>query len=208
MAAPPLYLAPRKFNRSMNETQSTATPLHQDINLWDLFFTNFRIGLFTIGGGYAMIPLIEENVVGKKQWVSKEELVDLMAVAQSCPGIFAVNLSIFIGYKLRGTRGALIGTLGTALPSFLIILAIALAFQHFRENTVVQKFFLGLRPAVVALIACPVFKMAKTAKVTLHTLWIPIVAALAIWLLGVNPIYVILIAGTGGFLWGKMMENE
>ena len=192
----------------MNATQSTPLLRHQEVNLWDLFFTNLRIGLFTIGGGYAMIPLIEENVVGKKQWVTKEELVDLMAVAQSCPGIFAVNLSIFIGYKLQRTKGAFIGTLGTALPSFLIILAIALAFQHFRDNAVVEKFFMGLRPAVVALIACPVFKMAKTAKVTIYTLWIPVVATLAIWLLGVNPIYVILIAGTGGFLWGKMKDNE
>ena len=192
----------------MNATQSSPLLQQLKVNLWDLFITNLRIGLFTIGGGYAMIPLIEENVVGKKQWVTKEELVDLMAVAQSCPGIFAINLSIFIGYKLRGTKGAFIGTLGTALPSFLIILAIALAFSHFRNNTVVEKFFLGLRPAVVALIACPVFKMAKTAKVNRYTLWIPVVAALAIWLLGVNPIYVILIAGTGGFLWGRMKDNE
>ena len=192
----------------MNATQSSPLLQQLKVNLWDLFITNLRIGLFTIGGGYAMIPLIEENVVGKKQWVTKEELMDLMAVAQSCPGIFAINLSIFIGYKLRGTKGAFIGTLGTALPSFLIILAIALAFSHFRNNTVVEKFFLGLRPAVVALIACPVFKMAKTAKVNRYTLWIPVVAALAIWLLGVNPIYVILIAGTGGFLWGRMKDNE
>ena len=192
----------------MNATQSSPLLQQLKVNLWDLFITNLRIGLFTIGGGYAMIPLIEENVVGKKQWVTKEELVDLMAVAQSCPGIFAINLSIFIGYKLRGTKGAFIGTLGTALPSFLIILAIALAFSHFRNNTVVEKFFLGLRPAVVALIACPVFKMAKTAKINRYTLWIPVVAALAIWLLGVNPIYVILIAGTGGFLWGRMKDNE
>ena len=192
----------------MNATQSSPLLQQLKVNLWDLFITNLRIGLFTIGGGYAMIPLIEENVVGKKQWVTKEELMDLMAVAQSCPGIFAINLSIFIGYKLRGTKGAFIGTLGTALPSFLIILAIALAFSHFRNNTVVEKFFLGLRPAVVALIACPVFKMAKTAKINRYTLWIPVVAALAIWLLGVNPIYVILIAGTGGFLWGRMKDNE
>lgn len=192
----------------MNEIQNASPAFCQKVSMWDLFFTNFRIGLFTIGGGYAMIPLIEENVVNKNGWVSKEELVDLMAVAQSCPGIFAVNLSIFIGYKLQGIKGAFVGTLGTSLPSFLIILAIALVFQHFRENEIVQKFFLGLRPAVVALIACPVFKMAKTAKVNRHTLWIPIAAALLIWLLGVNPIYVILIAGIGGFMWGKMKESE
>lgn len=172
-----------------------------------LFATNFKIGLFTLGGGYAMIPLIEQKVVEEKKWVSEEELNDLIAVAQSCPGIFAVNLSIFIGYKLRGTKGAFIGTLGTALPSFLIILFIALFFHQFRDNEIVEKVFRGVRPAVVALIASPVFKMAKTAKINRYTFWIPIVAALSIWLFGVNPIYIILIAGIGGFVWGKISEK-
>ena len=115
---------------------------------WDLFRNFFHIGLFTIGGGYAMIPLIQQKVVQQKQWVSEEELVDLMAVAQSCPGIFAVNISIFIGYKLRGVKGALCSTLGACLPSFLIILAIATLFQQFKDNEWVARFFRGIRPAV------------------------------------------------------------
>lgn len=175
--------------------------------LFELFRTFFHIGLFTIGGGYAMIPLIEQKVVNEKKWVSREELIDLMAVAQSCPGIFAVNIAIFIGHKLGGTKGAFYSTLGTALPSFLIILLVALFFQQFRDNAIVESAFRGIRPAVVALIACPVFKLAKAAKINLYTLWIPIVAALFIWLLGVNPIYVILLAGTCGFLWGKLAEK-
>ena len=93
---------------------------------WDSFKTFFKIGIFTLGGGYAMIPLIEEEVVNKKQWVSKDEMLDLIAIAQSCPGVFAINIATFIGYKLRMTRGAIATTLGTALPSFLIILAIAM----------------------------------------------------------------------------------
>ena len=120
---------------------------------WDLFRNFFHIGLFTIGGGYAMIPLIQQKVVQQKQWVSEEELVDLMAVAQSCPGIFAVNISIFIGYKLRGVKGALCSTLGACLPSFLIILAIATLFQQFKDNEWVARFFRGIRPAVVGLLA-------------------------------------------------------
>jgi len=174
---------------------------------WNLFSTFFRIGLFTIGGGYAMIPLIEEKVVNDKHWVSKEELVDLMAVAQSCPGVFAINIAICIGHKLAGTKGAVWSMLGTALPSFIIILFIALFFQQHRDNEIVERVFRGIRPAVVALIACPVFKLAKTAKITRYTVWIPIAAALAIWLMGVNPIYIILAAGIGGFLWGKMKEK-
>lgn len=171
-----------------------------------MFWTFFRIGLVTFGGGYAMIPLIETEVVDKKGWLEREELMDLIAVAQSCPGVFAVNLSIFIGYKLRRTRGAMLCAFGTALPSFLIILAIALFFQQFRENEYVERIFQGIRPAVVALIAAPVFKMAKTAKINRYNAWIPVMAAIAIWLLGVSPIYIILLAGIGGYTYGLISK--
>ena len=125
------------------------------------FGTFFKIGLFTIGGGYAMVPLIEEEVVNKKKWISQEDFIDLLAISQSVPGVFAVNFSIFIGYKLRGFSGALALALGTILPSFLIILAIALFFQQFKEYEAVEKIFKGIRPAVVALIADPTFSMDK-----------------------------------------------
>lgn len=174
---------------------------------WDLFRNFFHIGLFTIGGGYAMIPLIQQKVVEQKRWVSEAELVDLMAVAQSCPGIFAVNISIFIGYKLRGVKGALCSTLGACLPSFVIILSIAMLFQQFKDNEWVARFFRGIRPAVVALIAAPVFKMAQTAHVTMRTLWIPVLSALVIWLVGVSPIYVILVAGLGGYAYGQLIKE-
>ena len=154
-----------------------------------------------------MIPLIQQKVVDQKRWVSEEELVDLMAVAQSCPGIFAVNISIFIGYKLRGVKGALCSTLGACLPSFIIILSIAMLFQQFKDNEWVARFFRGIRPAVVALIAAPVFKMAQSAHVTLRTLWIPVLSALVIWLLGVSPIYVILVAGLGGYAYGQLVQE-
>ncbi len=174
----------------------------------ELLTTFSKIGLFTIGGGYAMIPLIERAVVEEKKWAGNEELVDLMAVAQSCPGIFAINISIFIGNKVDGTRGAFFAALGTALPSFLIILGIALVFQQFRDNTIVEKAFRGIRPAVVALIAAPVFKMAKTAKISRYNVWIPIVSALLIWQFGVNPIYIIIAAAVGGIVYGKINEEE
>ena len=113
---------------------------------WNSFRTFFRIGLFTIGGGYAMIPLIEADVVDKNKWVAREDFLDLMAIAQSCPGIFAVNMSIFIGYKLKGVPGSVVCALGTILPSFLIILGIALFFQQFRDNETVQRIFKGYSP--------------------------------------------------------------
>ena len=172
------------------------------------FTTFFKIGLFTLGGGYAMIPLIEAEVVEKGRWVAKEEFADLIAIAQSCPGVFAINISTFIGYRLRRTAGAVTCALGAAMPSFLIILAIAIFFRRFEDNAVVAAMFRGIRPAVVALIAVPTFNMARRAHLNRYTLWIPVVSALLIWLLGVSPIYIIVAAATGGYLWGKTRNNE
>ena len=174
---------------------------------WESFKTFFKIGIFTLGGGYAMIPLIEEDVVNKKHWVSKEEFLDLIAIAQSCPGVFAINISIFIGYKLRKIRGALAASLGTALPSFLIILLIAMFFHRFEDNPVVAAIFRGIRPAVVALIAVPTFNLAKSANITWSNCWIPIAGALAIYLIdGFSPIYLIILAGIGGWIYGKYVK--
>lgn len=175
---------------------------------WTAFKTFFKIGAFTLGGGYAMIPLIQAEVVDHYKWIDKTEFLDLIAVAQSCPGVFAINISTFVGYKLRGTRGALCTALGTALPSFIIILLIAMFFKQFEDNKVVESIFRGIRPAVVALIAAPVFSMAKSARITLTNCWIPIAAALLIWKMGVNPIFIILAAGVGGYLYGRFLSEE
>ncbi len=164
----------------------------------------FKIGAFTIGGGYAMVPLIENEIVTKRKWISQSDFIDLLAISQSAPGILAVNISIFIGYKLRGIFGSIITALGTVLPSFLIILSIALFFHRFQDNHTVECIFKGIRPAVVALIAAPTFGMAKSARINRYTLWIPVVSALLIWLMGFSPIWIIIGAGVGGFLWGKI----
>ena len=151
----------------------------------------FKIGAFTIGGGYAMVPLIENEIVTKRNWISKDDFIDLLAIAQSAPGILAVNISIFIGYKLRGIRGS-----------------IAMFFHNFKDNPIVERIFKGIRPAVVALIAAPTFSMAKSARVNRYTLWIPVVSALLIWLLGFSPIWIIIAAGVGGFCWGKWKQSH
>ena len=174
---------------------------------WESFKTFFKIGMFTIGGGYAMIPIIETEVVNKHHWVSKEEFLDLIAISQSCPGVFAINISIFIGYKLKKIPGAIATALGTALPSFLIILAIAIFLHQFEDNPVVAAIFRGIRPAVVALIAVPTFNLAKSANITWATCWIPIAGALAIYLIdGFSPIYLIILAGIGGWVYGKYVK--
>ena len=173
-------------------------------SLFKLFVTFFRIGLFTFGGGYAMIPLIESDVVQRNRWVGREDFVDLLAVAQSAPGVFAVNIAVFIGYKLRGKAGALAASFGCVLPSVVIILLIALFFRQFRHIELVNNIFMGLRPAVVALIAVPVFSVAKSAKLGWSTVWIPVLSALLIVALGVSPIYVIMVSALAGFVWGKI----
>ena len=174
--------------------------------LVDLFKTFFKIGMVTFGGGYAMIPIIQREVVEKHQWTTEKDLLDLIASAQSCPGVFAINISIFIGYKLRKMKGALCTALATALPSFIIILLIAMFFHQFEDNKVVAAIFRGIRPAVVALIAVPTFNLAKSAKINLANCWIPIACALAIWALGVSPILIIVLAGLGGYVYGKYVQ--
>lgn len=151
-----------------------------------------------------MIPLIKQTVVDNKKWASEEDLMDLIAVAQSCPGVFAINISVFIGYRMKRLPGALACAIGAALPSFIIILAIAVFFRQFRENPIVASVFHGIRPAVVALIAVPVFKMARTANIYIYNVWIPIITALAIWLYGISPVYVILIAALGGYTYRQL----
>jgi chromate transporter len=174
---------------------------------WTLFLTFTRIGAFTIGGGYAMLPLIEREVVGRG-WISKQDFFDLFTVSQSMPGIFAVNISLFLGYRLKKIPGSVVCLLGSSLPSFLMILAIALFFTHIQDNVWVERAFKGLRPAVVALIAVPCLAAAKSARLTWATAPIALSAAFAIWLLGVSPIYVILAAAAGGLLYGLRIKKD
>lgn len=191
----------------MPHATAWSLPLLLEMNFyWESFKTFFKIGAFTLGGGYAMIPIIESEIVEKRKWINKNEFLDLIAIAQSCPGVFAVNISVFIGYKLRRLKGALCMAAGASLPSFLIILLIAIFFHRFMDVPWVAAMFRGIRPAVVALIAVPTFTLAKSAKVNIYNCWIPIVSALLIKFMGVNPIYIILAAGLLGYLYGKYIR--
>lgn len=128
---------------------------------WKLFWTYIKIGTFTIGGGYAMLPLIEREVVDKHHWIDAQEFLDMIALAQAAPGLIAVNSAIFIGWKIYGWRGVVATVLGAVLPSFIIILLIAMVFRDVREYPMVEAIFKGVRPAVVALIAATVVRMSK-----------------------------------------------
>lgn len=175
-------------------------------NISKLFWSFFKIGAFTFGGGWAMISIIEKEIVDRRKWLKREEFLDLLAVAQSLPGILAVNISASVGDRLRGTRGSVVAALGTILPSFMIILAIAMFLTPdlIKNNETVNAIFRGIRPAVVALIVAPVVTSAKAARIGWKTIAIPIVVALLIWSkipVVSNPILYILLGGIGGYIY-------
>lgn len=173
-----------------------------------LFWIFFKIGIGTIGGGYAMVPLIEHKLVKEYAWLSSEDFLDILAVSQTAPGVFAVNMSQHIGYKIGGLRASLLATLGVVLPSFIIILLLASIFRSFRDNQWVEYAFRAIRPVVVALIAAPVFTMAKSAKISWSTVWIPIVCAGLIYLFDISPIYILVGAGLLGYLYGELSQKK
>ena len=174
---------------------------------WSLFLTYLKIGTFTIGGGYAMLALIQREVVDRRGWIDEEEFLNMIALAQAAPGIIAVNSAIFIGWRIGGWKGVVGAVLGAVLPSFVIILLIAMVFSEWKDLPAVEAVFKGIRPAVVALIAAPLVKLARNAMKrptpspsvkggewrNAAPLLISLAAALAIWLGHVNPVWVILI---------------
>lgn len=170
-----------------------------------LFITFFKIGAFTFGGGWAMISMMEREIVTNHKWLNQEDFLDLVSISQSMPGILAVNMSVIIGDRLNGLKGSLFAALGTILPSFVLILlfAIFLTPETIKNNTIINNIFKGIRPAVVALIIAPVISTAKSAKINKKTIFIPIVVATAISL-GIpyisNPILFIILGGIGGYI--------
>lgn len=171
-----------------------------------LFVTFLKIGAFTFGGGWAMIAIIEREIVDKRHWISREDFLDLLAVVQSLPGILAVNIAVAIGDKLKGGRGSMCAALGTIIPSFVMILLIAIFLtpETIKNNPTLNKIFMGIRPAVVALIIAPVITTARAAKISWKTIFIPIGVALLIWSkipYISNPIIYIILGGIGGYIW-------
>ncbi len=169
--------------------------------------TFLRIGAFTIGGGWAMIPLIEREVVGNRKWINKEEFLDAITLVQILPGVIAINTAVFVGYRIKGFKGSLAAVLGSSLPSFFIILAIAVFFTRFQDNETVIAIFKGIRPVVISLIFIPMLTTAKASKINRYNAVIPIAAALCIWLLGLSPIYLVIAGGLGGILYLQNKKN-
>lgn len=170
-----------------------------------LFATFFKIGAFTFGGGWAMISIIEREIVDNNKWVGRDEFLDLLAMVQALPGILAVNIAVAVGDRILGKKGSICAAIGTILPSFLMILCIAIFLTPdlINNNPTLSAIFKGIRPAVVALIIAPVITSAKAAKLNWKTAMIPVVVALCIWSklpFVSNPILWIVLGGVGGVL--------
>ena len=174
----------------------------------EIFAVFFKIGLFTIGGGYAMLPIIQKEVVETKEWMDDEEFLDALSLTNSLPGPLAINSATFVGYRVCGVKGALAAVMGAASPSVIIILIVAMIFSNLTEYPVVQYIFNGIRPAVVALILYAVIKLAKSAKITEYFNWLIALAAFAaIAVFGLHPIVVVTAAALYGlFIRGTVVK--
>lgn len=201
-----------KSQHSSNQTLEEPSALMptEDTNLrsasmCQLFWTFFKIGGFTFGGGWAMISLVERELVDRRHWLNRTEFLDLLAIAQALPGILAVNMASIMGDRLRGSRAAVTSAVATILPSFIIILLIAIFLTPdiIKNNLVISSIFMGIRPAVVALIIAPVITSAKAAKIGWHTAWIPCLTAFMISIdIGFvsNPILYVVLGAVGGYI--------
>ena len=160
--------------------------------LLEIFWSFLKIGAFTFGGGYAMIPLIQHEVIHRRRWIEERNFLDLLTLAQTVPGPIALNTAVFVGYKRRGYLGALSAIMGVILPSFLVILVVAIFFASIRDNAYVDAAFKGMRPAVVALIVAPIVGLTKGMRWWLVA--VALAVALVVWHFGISPVW-FLIAG-------------
>ncbi|MGN1195642.1 MAG: chromate transporter [Acutalibacteraceae bacterium] len=168
--------------------------------LLELFLTFAKIGGFTFGGGIAMLPMLQKEIVEKKNWATQEELMDYYAIGQCTPGIIAINTATFVGYKQKGIIGGIVATFGMAFPSVVIITIIAALVSNFQDLQVVQWAFGGIRAAVVALILSSVIKLMKKSVIDIPTALMFIAVAVLSTVTSVSPIVFVLIAGAFGIL--------
>ena len=176
--------------------------------LFELYSAFFRIGLFTFGGGYAMLPMLQREVVNKYHWATDEELLDCYAIGQCTPGIIAVNTATYVGYPRRGVLGGIVATLGVVSPSLVIITVVAIALSQFMGNPYVARAFAGIRVAVAALIAASVVKLAKKSVTDVTGIVLCVAAFAAVALLGASPILVTLAAALCGLALGRVRDAK
>ena len=168
--------------------------------LFEIFWTFLKIGTFTIGGGYAMVPIIERVLAEEKGYLTKEEFLERLIMAQTAPGVLATNISVAVGFKIAGPLGAFAAAFGTSLPGFAIIIIILLFLQQFQDSQLVKAFFLGAEPVVVILLFLAAWSMGKKAVKGKKALLIGLLAFVAVGFFNVNPIFAIIVGGILGIL--------
>lgn len=172
-------------------------------NLIKMFITFFKIGSFTFGGGYAMIPLIEKEVVDTHKWLTKDEFLDILVIAQSFPGALAINTCTFIGYKIGKVPGAILGLLGVSLPSFFIIVIIAMFFEKFRSLHIVNRMFKGINAAVPLLVLVAVVSLSKSINKNLSNIIIILITVFLVVVFHISPIIIIILSAIYGILYNR-----
>lgn len=176
--------------------------------LWQLFYTFFKIGAFTFGGGYAMISVVEDEVVGKRHWITSDDMLDMLIIAESTPGVIAVNTATSVGYRTRGVMGAIIATLGVVLPSFLIIFGLSFVIEAFSDNVWYQAAFAGIQVCVLVLIVNAFLKMAKQIKFDLFAT-ISLVVALGVTLfVDISVVLLIIAGGVAGIVYSHFHHDD
>lgn len=166
-----------------------------------LFLTFLKIGAFTFGGGYAMIPLIQKEVVENKKWLSDKDVSDVIAIAETTPGPIAINAATFVGYKANGTKGSLAATIGVVIPSFFIIVLIAIAFQRYMQYEIVSNAFWGLRLAVIVLMAKALITMIRQCPKNIVSYSVAFIALVLVGIFRINVLFVILGAALLGIIY-------
>ena len=174
----------------------------------EIFILFFKIGAFTIGGGYAMLSLIEDEIVNKKKWLEREEFVDGMAIAQSTPGVLAVNISLITGDKIAGFLGMFAGMLGAVLPSFFIVLFLSQVLLAYGNHPIVVAIFNGVKPAITALILISVYRIGKSANINRYNFVIPLIVAILIKYFAVSPIVIIIATMILGNIFYMLKERK
>lgn len=182
--------------------------LHKPVTLFDLFFVFFKIGAFSFGGGFAMIPIIQREIVDNHRWMVLKEFIDMIAITQSAPGAVAVNSAVFTGYKLKGLKGAAACLLGTVLPSFLLILAIAVFLTTQGESPLLEKFFSGVRPAIVALILGAGLSMGQTSSNAAFDVVLALTALILLVVFRIHPILLIILGACAGIVRSRMSLHK
>lgn len=175
--------------------------------LWEIFITFSRIGPVTFGGGYAMIPIIEREVVVKKKWMKLKDVSEIFAIAESVPGAIAINSATFIGHRVAGVAGAIVAMAGIIIPTFLIVLVLGICFLLFKDSPKIEAAFQGIRPAIVALITFAGYKIAKMAVIDKTTLVTAGVTVICLLFLHVHPVLIILSGGIVGILLVKIRDH-